>query len=193
MPRLSLWQWIVAILFLFFYGFAVFAITRDYYLRRPAPPDAVSAPQAEQSGRARTWLEEQMGGPEPDPDAALRSDDPRRLDQVADRLFAEGDYAAAVPLYRRLLELRPADVEARNDLGLALHYTGRSGEALRVLQAGVETEPEHQRIWLTLGFVRAATGASEGARQALERARALDPQTPVGEEAERLLSSLGSG
>lgn len=189
MPRLNLWQWIVAIVLLIFYGFAVFAITRDYYLRQPAPPEEASTPQAEQ---ARTWLEEQVGAPAPDPDAALRSNDPVRLGQVADRLFTDGEYREAVPLYRRLLELEPRDVEAHNDLGLALHYTGRSGEALKILQAGVAKGPEHQRIWLTLGFVRAATGEVDGAREALRKARSLGPETPVGEEAERLLGRLGA-
>jgi len=192
MPRLTFWQWVFALVFLLFYGFAVFAITRDYYLRHP-PVGAAASAEAQREGRARTWLEQELSGPAPDLDAALREGDPIRLGRLADRLFSDGQYAEALPLYRRLLELDPADVEVYNDLGLALHYLGRSGEALEVLERGVERDPDHQRIWLTLGFVRAAAGAAAGARDALERARALDPDTPVGEEASRLLRGLGSG
>ena len=35
MPKLSPIQWIIVALFLGFYGFAVFALTRDHYLRNP--------------------------------------------------------------------------------------------------------------------------------------------------------------
>jgi hypothetical protein len=35
MPRLTPLQWSLFAVFLIFYGFAVFALTRDYYLRHP--------------------------------------------------------------------------------------------------------------------------------------------------------------
>ncbi|AGA91951.1 tetratricopeptide repeat protein [Thioflavicoccus mobilis 8321] len=188
MPKLRPWQWIVVVVFLFFYGFAVFALTRDYYLRHPEPPAA----EAAGSAGSRTWLQEQMQGPAPDLDAALREADPGRLGQLADDLFSQGNYGEALPLYRRLLELTPDDIEVYNDLGLALHYSGQSGEAQEVLEEGVARDADYQRIWLTLGFVRVVSGDAAGAREALERARSLDPDTPVGKEAERLLGKLGT-
>ncbi|MBK1733427.1 tetratricopeptide repeat protein [Thiococcus pfennigii] len=197
MPTLRPWQWILVAVFLIFYGFAVFALTRDYYLRQPQAPVAEAAAPASAQAQAqagpRTWLQEQMQGPAPDLDAALREGDPARLGQLADDLFTAGHHGEAVPLYRRLLELTPDDVETYNDLGLALHYSGQTAEALDVLGQGAARDAGHQRIWLSLGFVRAVSGDTAGAREALERARALAPTTPVGEEAERLLGRLGAG
>jgi hypothetical protein len=69
-----------------------------------------------------------------------------------------------VPVYRRILELSPDDVEAHNDLGLALHYLGDTDGALTQLRAGAAKDAEHQRIWLTLGFVSLQAG--DAARRA---------------------------
>lgn len=185
MPRLSPWQWLLVAAFLIFYGFAVFALTRDYYLRHPGPVAA-----AVPSGGPATWLQGQMQGPAPDLQAALAGTDPGPLGQLADDLFIQERYAEAVPLYRRILELTPDDVEIHNDLGLALHYTGETAAAIEVLQQGADMDAQHQRIWLTLGFVRAADGEIAAARRALEYARSLGPATPVGQEAGRLLGTL---
>lgn len=185
MPKLNPWQWIAVIVFLAFYGFAVFALTRDYYLRQ-APETAGASPPAE----PRTWLQEQLQGPPPDIQAALTETDPQRIGQVADQLFVRGQHAEAVPLYQRILELAPDDVEAHNDLGLALYYSGQTAAALDVLGEGIAKNPKHQRVRLSLGFVRAVIGDEPGAREALEEARALGPNNSIGQEAQRLLDQL---
>ncbi len=189
MPRLPLWQWIVAIAFLVFYGFAVFALTRDYYLRHPQGAAPVAGPHGSSPAR----LQDQPPAAAPEIAGVLRGEDPAPIDRLADELFTQGHYAEALPLYERLIELSPDDVEAHNDLGLARHYTGDTLGALEVLERGTEKDPAHQRIWLTLGFVRAAAGETAAAREALERARSLAPRTPVGEEAARLIKQLEKG
>ena len=185
MPKLRPWQWVAFVVFLAFYGFAVFALTRDYYLRHPAPASAEQFPPG-----TSTWLQQQMRGPRLDADAARSETDPIRLGQLADHLFTQGRYAETVPIYRRLLELTPEDVEVYNDLGLALHYSGKTGPAVEVLRRGIDQDPQHQRIWLSLGFVLAVLGDNPGAREALERARSLGAETPIGEEATRILGKL---
>jgi tetratricopeptide (TPR) repeat protein len=195
MPQLSPIQWLIFVVFLAFYGFAVFAVTRDHYLRNPAPAVA-SAPAAKSphglpnAQQPRTWIQEAMqsgGGAVP---AAVTESNPVLLNQSADELFAQKRYAEAIPLYRRIIELDPESPDAYNDLGLALHYTGQSQDGLQALRTGTEKDPEFQRVWLTLGFVSAQSGDPAVARTALEKARDLDPDNGVGQEAARLLGLL---
>lgn len=188
MPRLSPLQWLLVAVFLGFYGFAVFAITRDYYLRHP-PVRTAAAPATAAQPAPRTWIQEQMAGT----GAAVTGSDPAALAREADTLFAQGRYADAIPRYRRILELTPDDADAHNDLGLALHYTGQSQAGLALLAKGAQIAPAFQRLWLTLGFVRANSNDPAGARQALERARDLGPDTDIGREAVRMLGLLDAG
>lgn len=189
LPKLSPLQWLLVAAFLFFYGFTVFALTRDYYLRQPLRPVTVApnaSDQAEVGQRMRAALDQEAGNIPPE----VIANDPRLLSQEADRLFVARRFDEAVPLYRRLLELTPGDVEIENDLGLALHYMGDSTAAVQVLRTSAEAAPQHQRIWLSLGFVAAQVGDGQLATEALTRARNLDPGTDIGAEAERLLDLL---
>lgn len=190
MPRLSPLQWALFVAFLAFYGFAVFALTRDYFLRHPPGPPQV-AETRQPATPPRTWIQEQMaGGAASDIPAAITETDPVLLNRQADALFAQNRWNDSIPLYRRVLELDPDDVDAMNDLGLALHYTGRSQAGLDLLEKGVGMAPDFQRIWLTLGFVRANSGEPVAAREALTRARAIDPESEIGREAERMLGLI---
>jgi tetratricopeptide (TPR) repeat protein len=194
-PRLSPLQWAAFIVFLAFYGFAVFALTRDYYLRHPvrSPAQAQAGPHGippQPSARLGERLRAAIGEAEAGPDPEALPDDPGLLAREADRAFAQRRFADAILLYRRLLRLDPADQEARNDLGLALHYSGDSAQGLEVLRRGAEEAPEFQRIWLSLGFVALQAGEPATARQALAHAESLDPDSDVGAEARRLLGLL---
>jgi len=196
MPRLTPIQWLLFAVFLAFYGFAVFALTRDYYVRNPpriaaAPSLASQVPHAlPAQGTPPTFIQREVlsgvGAAAPVP----TGNDPDQLNNAGDELFAQKRYANAIPYYRRVLELSPDDPDASNDLGLALHYTDQSGEAVAVLRAATEHAPGFQRIWLTLGFISARVGDATGARDALEKARAIDPNNKVGQEATRLLGLL---
>jgi tetratricopeptide (TPR) repeat protein len=195
-PRLTLLQWLLVAAFLAFYGFAVFALTRDYYLRHPprvaAGPPAGQAPHALPPQGNRTFIQQEVLS-DTGSSAPPKGDDPRQLNRVGDELFAQKRYAEAIPYYRRALALAPHDPDASNDLGLALHYTGQAGEAVDVLRTGAERSPDFQRIWLTLGFVSANTGDAAAAREALEKAEAMDPENAIGQEAARLLGLLEGG
>ena len=195
MPRLTPLQWLLFAAFLGFFGFAVFALTRDYYLRHPPRVAATSpaAPHALPAPGNRTFIQRELASGTTAPAPAPAGDDPGQLNRTGDELFAQRRYAEAIPYYRRALELAPDDPDASNDLGLALHYTGRSAEAVAVLQAGAERSPDFQRIWLTLGFVTANGGDPAAAREALEKARAMDPESGIGQEAARLLGLLDEG
>ncbi|MDJ0806077.1 MAG: tetratricopeptide repeat protein [Gammaproteobacteria bacterium] len=118
------------------------------------------------------------------------SNDPMVVDQQANEAFQSADYVRAAELYQRVIELAPHKVEPYNNLGLTLHYLGRSSEALTVLKRGSELDPRFQRIWLTLGFVQSGVGNVEEARLALQRAVDLGVDTPPGRNARELLDKL---
>ena len=185
MPRLSLLHWLAFAMFLFFYGFTVFALTRDYYLRHPSPP--VTAPSASQGAsppRAPSPIDTSVI-----PDAIVETN-PELLHQRADSFFQQQRYAEAAQIYRRLTELTPDDAEVHNNLGLALHQAGDNPGAIASLRIAVAKGPTLQRPWLTLGFVNLQSGNPDEARSALEKARDLDPDSDIGKEATRLLEVL---
>jgi len=181
--KLSLRQALLGVAFLIVYGVVVFAATRAYYLdQRPSAAAAGTAPASPAQG----------GQPPAAPAAPAMplSDDPTVLSDQADELFTAKRYGQAIAAYRKLLTLLPGDVETYNDLGLALHYAGRTDEALQVLEEGAATDPRFQRILLTLGFVRLQVGRVEEARAALQACVDIDPASPIAVEARRFLERI---
>lgn len=112
------------------------------------------------------------------------------LAQTADRHFREGFFHRAAEEYAAVMKQAPHNVDVYNNLGLTLHYVGRSAEGVETLRKGIALDPSHQRIWLTLGFVQSGTGATEDARRALNKAIELDSESTIGREAKRLLGEL---
>ncbi len=93
-------------------------------------------------------------------------------------------------MYERLLAFSPNNVDIQNELGLTLHYLGRSAEALRRLNDGVAANPTHQRIWLTLGFVNRQLGNTEQARAALTTATQIGTDESIRQSAMKMLENL---
>jgi tetratricopeptide (TPR) repeat protein len=176
--------WMGMAVFQLFFGLAVFGMTRAYYLDEdrgmqnralmPAQPGALSAEDIALGSALRMSA----------------ANDPQAMAREADVFFGERQYAQAAEIYARLLELNPDNVETRNNLGLTLHYLGRHEEALRELRTGAEKNPDHQRIWLTLGFVNSQLGNVEEARAALTRAAASDDNPNIRESAQEMLDAL---
>lgn len=54
----------------------------------------------------------------------------------------QGDFAAAVPVLRRLVALSPADPLERRDLGVACLHLERAGESIGHLQAYLDARPQ---------------------------------------------------
>jgi len=195
LPKLTPLQWLMLLILLFFYGFAVFAFTRDYYLRHPPRPlgTVQQGPRSLPTARDQALgqrMRQALGQEEPGSEIDLASTDPIALGDAADQLFVARRFNEAIPVYQRVLELRPDDAETSNDLGLALQYVGRSQEAIEVLRQGTTAAPGLQRIWLSLGFVALQNNESALAREALDRAQSLAPGTEIADEARRLLELM---
>ncbi len=184
MPQLSVLQWLIVAVFQAFYGFAVFALTRDHYQRQPVQAVA-AAPMPQATPAARAIAEQALTGsaiPE-----NVVGNDPQLLARLGDERFGQKRYDEAIAIYRKVLRLNPKDVDTHNDLGLALRYSGQIDEALQILKRGAEIDPTFQRIWLTLGFVQLGSAESGEAKYALQEALRLGPDNSIGQEAQRLL------
>lgn len=164
--------WIAAVAFQVCFGLAVFAIARQYYRAAPA---GMSAESVNLLRSLPQWPEPFAGnGPPPagvPSSGPATSPDPATVAQSAEEAFSSGQYGRAAALYEQLLAFDPKNVETHNNLGLTLHYLGRSAEALRRLEEGAALDPAHQRIWLTTGFVNAQLGNASQARIALGKAQ----------------------
>lgn len=183
--------WLSMAAFQLAFGLAIFFFTRQYYLQ---PPAASAMPAAATFDATKNWLNEVSVAspalrqlPVSDPSSM---DDPFELSRRADEFFSGKDYAAAAQYYERLLQIDPVNVDIYNNLGLTLHYLGRSTEAVGKLGQGIAIDPDNQRIWLTLGFVNRQAGDVEEARRALGRAVELAADTQVGQSAASMLESL---
>lgn len=184
--------WIYMAIFQVAFGLAVFSMTRNYYLQDKVN---VSAAGVTQSSEATDWLEnsagselEQMITEFP---GTANSMDPFVLADQADEAFGQQQFDRAADLYHQLLLADPNNVDTYNNLGITLHYLGRSAEALSVLNEGIKVDPAYQRIWLTLGFVNSQLGNVMQAQSALTTAVDLGADTEVGQSAAEMLRALG--
>jgi len=89
------------------------------------------------------------------------------------------------------------DVELVNDSEQHLQkgkeelLSGEVDRAVAEFRAALAKQHDNPRAHLNLGIALKLKGDRPGARSALEKARTLDPDGPVGKEAERLLQGLG--
>lgn len=170
----------------------VFTLTRAYYQEDASVVSTSDEPLPSNHSPTSSPI---VGGFPGFPDtgkspATKTSNDPAYVNQQAHDAFNNKDYQAAAKLYQRVIDLAPGNAETYNNLGLTLHYIGRSDEALVVLKKGAGLDPNFQRIWLTLGFVQSGTGNYPNAKRSLQRAIELGPETAQGKSATEMLSKL---
>ena len=183
--------WIPMAAFQVVFGLVVFTITRQYYL-----PDAenVSSDSTAIEDLLLVWPGTNTGANATQSESPTFGqstiEDPVELARQADEFFAAKQYSTAADLYEQLLAFGPDNVDTYNNLGITLHFLGRSAEALRRLNEGVAVDPNHQRIWLTLGFVNSQIGDIEQARAALTNAARMDADNDVGQSAASMLEDL---
>ena len=182
--------WVSMAIFQVAFGFAVFAITRDYYMAdgtAATSSEPAKATTADRFSSIDASLLDSLGSNSAFPQ------DPIEISRRANEYFANRQYDKAANLYEKLLAMDPGNADTFNNLGLTLHYIGRSEEALQRLNEGVAVNPDYQRIWLTLGFVNSSIGNNAPAREALSTALAMDPDSEVGRSASRMLEDLAGG
>jgi tetratricopeptide (TPR) repeat protein len=178
-------KWIIIALFLVVFGIGIFVLTRHYY-KIEQPKD-----MREQRGVVTGPIRDSGTiAPLPFEKEGIDTESPEALARLGDRYFESSRFEQAAEIYKKVLKLNPNDVDTYNDLGLALHYSGKSDEGVEILQRGAAVNPFFQRIWLSLGFVLASLGKNEEAKPALQKAQEIDPDSEPGREAQRILGLL---
>jgi tetratricopeptide (TPR) repeat protein len=183
--------WTALAAFQLVFGLIVFTVTRQYYLddAQPTMPtvnrtnDAATTPN-------NTVTEADLAIFNLSVPAQDIPDDPIQISRQANEFFATAQYEQAAALYERLLGFGPDNPDTYNNLGITLHYLGRSDEALQRLNEGILADPTHQRIWLTLGFVNKELGNTDDARSALTNATRIGADESIRESAEEMLQDL---
>jgi tetratricopeptide (TPR) repeat protein len=116
------------------------------------------------------------------PDGLMTIDSPatefyRRFDLALD-LSRKDEYEAAIPEWRKALEISPEDGDAKHvhyNLAVALTETGRGDEAVDHLQKVLALDPGHPQANANLGVALARKGRVDEALPLLEKAAELAP------------------
>jgi tetratricopeptide (TPR) repeat protein len=188
--------WVGLLIFQCIFGASIFVLTKAHYERpsaaaarlstqntRPAAARSENAPQTPTAISSTPTL----GAPSA---AALDGLSTSELRRRASAFFTAGDYVSAVAVYQALAGREAGDLDLRSNLAISTHYAGDSASALEIIRTGLAATPSHQRSWLTLGFISRAMGDTATARDALNRAIAIDAGNSVGQEAAKFLQSL---
>jgi tetratricopeptide (TPR) repeat protein len=186
--------WYSMVVFQLLFGLAVFALTRDYY-RDDADggttqPSMVQQPSSDWAGPTGPVAVPDMAQLGSQTAQSSLTEDPVEISRQAEAFFANKQYDKAATMYERLLPFSPNDGTVHNNLGLTLHYMGRSAQALSTLEEGVAIDPQNQRIWLTLGYVNSALGNTDRAREALTRAVETGTDEEIRQSARDMLKAL---
>jgi thioredoxin-like negative regulator of GroEL len=75
------------------------------------------------------------------------------LNRLANIYHDVGKYPEAVDYYKKVIGIRPADVDARTDLGICLREMGKSEEAIKQFRTSLSYDSKHWQTWLNLGVV----------------------------------------
>jgi tetratricopeptide (TPR) repeat protein len=103
-----------------------------------------------------------------------------------------GDPAGAERSYRKALEIQPANVRARYNLGTLLASRGEHREGIEHLEAAARHDPESRDVLFNLGQALAEAGEPARALEVYDRLLALSPQDAVARfQRARALSALG--
>jgi tetratricopeptide (TPR) repeat protein len=82
------------------------------------------------------------------------------------------------------------DSEKKIQAGKEALLSGELDRALELFKEALDMDAENPNVHLNLGVARKLKGELLASRASLEKAKALDPQGPVGAEADRLLGGM---
>ncbi|HVS62281.1 MAG TPA: tetratricopeptide repeat protein [Thermoanaerobaculia bacterium] len=99
--------------------------------------------------------------------------------QMASDAMRRQELAKAVPYYESYLELKPDDVVALNNLGIALLGLDRWEEGMKTLRRAVEIDPNHRGAQYSLATALADLGRYDEALEHYRRAHEIDPAEKV--------------
>ncbi|MCK5651008.1 MAG: tetratricopeptide repeat protein, partial [Gemmatimonadetes bacterium] len=114
-----------------------------------------------------------------EPDAILLAPPPsiqgERLARAKEAVEG-GEVEKAVEIYLDVIRENPANIKARNNLGVLYDEMGSHELALEQLEAARELDPENQEILTNLGAALGAMGQYDEAEREIRHALRLDPE-----------------
>jgi Flp pilus assembly protein TadD len=99
----------------------------------------------------------------------------KRLLAQGNASFASGEYTQAMDQYERVVELKPRDADARNNLGAAFYKLERFGEADEQFRKAVALRPNYPEALCNLGAVLQWEGYFAESEDSLRKALKLRP------------------
>jgi len=103
----------------------------------------------------------------------------KEYDRVGRMLLKRGMLDEAVQVFKKALKIDAANVELVESLVTALLEAKDYENATQIVQTSLESNPDSARLLALLGRVNLGRGDAAGARSALERALAADPNEPA--------------
>ena len=95
---------------------------------------------------------------------------------LADAIEAQGDFQGAIDCLEEVLRVKPASVQARNNLGVAYASLGNWTQAEKHYRISLEHEPQGARIWSNLSLALRTQARTAEALDAGLRAIQCDPR-----------------
>lgn len=99
----------------------------------------------------------------------------RMLKALADLEFKIGYPSDALPLWQRLEQMQPENIDTRLKTGETLSRLGLHDQAIATYRNGLKAMPEAGDLWMALGQAEEDYGNRNAAQQAYERALSLQP------------------
>jgi Flp pilus assembly protein TadD len=90
-----------------------------------------------------------------------------------------GNYAGAVRIYQRGLEVAPDNVELLNSLGFSLFQQGNSKEAVVALEKALSVDPKHWKAHNNMALAAIDLGELELAEAHYRESLAIEPQPAI--------------
>jgi hypothetical protein len=120
------------------------------------------------------------------------SNNPRYLLKMARTLYENDDAAGAMKWFRRYLDVRPEDDDARKTFLRLLALESRVDEMVVVSRAGIENSPRVPEFHFFLGNAYLAMGMKEEGLKAFESCSRLNPPPNLVEAMMRLMEQAGA-
>ena len=92
------------------------------------------------------------------------------LAQQAQKYLQDQKPQLAIPLLRKIISLDSKNLNAQANLGVLLFFQGNYAEAIPLLRAALQLQPDLWKVGALLGIAEKRTGDSAAAQNDLERA-----------------------
>jgi len=98
-------------------------------------------------------------------------------------------YEKAIENYKKYLAVKPADADARVDMGICYYNLADYPTAISEMEKAIEYQPDHQIAHLNLGIVNLTAGNLDKSKEWFRKVIELDPETDIAKRAQELLNS----